>query len=575
MDRRSFLLSTVTVGSAAALAACTKQTAQPQTSGSAGATGSGLAVPPLNLDKCNNPEQQATGGTKPAAPGYSMPLAPAGTTIRVSTWDNYDTSRSYNKNLPVWQEIEKRTGVHVDWDVAEYTEWSTSMSTRLSANRDIPDFFAIPYPMDPVQLGLNGVIAPLNDLIDKYAPNIKANIFDPHPDIKKLLTAPDGNIYALTSLVYPGSYADPYGLIIRNDWLKKLGLREPGTLDDWYTVLKAFKTENPSGSGKKDEIPMIASNGQSSMFVYGNALGLHLTFGGNSITYPDAHGKLIYEQVDPRFRELLVWFNKLYREKLIDPQFYKSTATDQLQKVTNNRVGADQDFTNRCLQWDLAQAKAGNPEADWIMTAPPTSDINHSPYYELFGPTTGSWAISAHAKDPVTLIKWLDYIWASDEGNTLVTYGIEGKTYTVGANNRLKFTDWVAKNSEGLDPNTALRYYGAEPNLPWTRMADGPLSELDWDISRTNTKWYQNAKAVQCFQTRSFFLPLLGTPEESNEAAQITKDLFTYQFETVTKFILGQESLATGWDKYVRTMNGLGLPRYLAILQKQRDRYND
>src|SRR5262245_8043123 len=132
MDRRAFLRSTIALGGTAALAACSAKSGLPATSATKPSSG-GFTVPPLRLAKCNNPAAQATGGTVPASPGYALPLAPPGTKIKVSTWDNYDTSRSYNHKLPVWQEIEKRTGVGVDWDVAAYPDWATSMSTRLSA----------------------------------------------------------------------------------------------------------------------------------------------------------------------------------------------------------------------------------------------------------------------------------------------------------------------------------------------------------------------------------------------------------------------------------------------------------
>ncbi len=48
----------------------------------------------------------------------------------------------------------------------------------------------------------------------------------------------------------------------------------PQTLDEFYTVLKAFKENDPNGNGKQDEIPMCGGEKQSnpSILIY-SALG--------------------------------------------------------------------------------------------------------------------------------------------------------------------------------------------------------------------------------------------------------------------------------------------------------------
>ena len=43
------------------------------------------------------------------------------------------------------------------------------------------------------------------------------------------------------------------------DWLEKLGLEEPQTTEELYEVLKAFKTQDPNGNGKANEIPLTGS----------------------------------------------------------------------------------------------------------------------------------------------------------------------------------------------------------------------------------------------------------------------------------------------------------------------------
>ena len=42
---------------------------------------------------------------------------------------------------------------------------------------------------------------------------------------------------------------------IRQDWLDKISMKAPTTLDELYTVLKAFKEQDPGGVGKCNVVP--------------------------------------------------------------------------------------------------------------------------------------------------------------------------------------------------------------------------------------------------------------------------------------------------------------------------------
>lgn len=98
---------------------------------------------------------------------------------------------------------------------------------------------------------VEGALIPLEDLIKEYAPNIQ-KVFDEHPEYIAGSVASDGKLYYIPSL-YEGKPS--MGFYIRQDWLDKLGLETPTTLDEYYNVLKAFREQDPNGNGKKDEVP--------------------------------------------------------------------------------------------------------------------------------------------------------------------------------------------------------------------------------------------------------------------------------------------------------------------------------
>jgi len=531
------------------------------------------AQTPAATPAAADPEALSNGGTVPAPPGYDLPIAEPGTvTFRVATSDNGYAPRSYTQGLEVWAEIEKRTGVKVAWEVTPSAQYNDVMSVRIGAASDLPDIVSLPTSIDPVGAGQNNIAIPLGDLIDQHAPNIKA-FFDEFPDARRLMTAPDGEIYALSSVVTDAAYADAMGIIYREDWRDQLGIAEPTTLDEWYTMLKRFKTDILEANGVTDVAPMMGGNSNlfGAIMQFGHALGLHPLYSQG--WHADESGKVEYEFIDDRFKELIGWFNKLYSEKLLDPRFYTSTHEDRTQLVTTNHVGVDADFINRATEWGKVQAQAGVTDAKWVMAVPPVSEQYPDPYYELYGPLSGWYSITPKAKQPELAIQWLDYVWASDEGNTLVSYGLENLTYTVGDDKRLLFTDWVTKNPQGLDPNSALRYYGAMPYFVWIRANRGPLSEQAWDITRINPAAEANAKKVGPYLIPSF-PKVLPTAEESKETAGILADLTTFQQEAVLKMVLGQDDLESGWKKYLSTMQDLGVDRLIEIKQTQYDRYS-
>src|SRR5699024_10973892 len=111
-----------------------------------------------------------------------------------------------------------------------------------------------------VKYGEQGLIIPLEDLIEEYAPNIQ-KMFEERPDVKKSITTLDGHIYALPRVVKEGGtsswYMSPFWYNGR--WLDELGVDElPETTEELYDLLVRFRDEDPNGNGEADEIPLSA-----------------------------------------------------------------------------------------------------------------------------------------------------------------------------------------------------------------------------------------------------------------------------------------------------------------------------
>ena len=272
----------------------------------------------------SNKETSNTGSEQAAAPVDVTFFAPQG---KAPLEDN-----DYTKL------VEKKFNVNIKWDLAP-ADALTDRRQLLLASGDYPEVFLEgKFNNTDIQTyGKQGVFIPLNDLIDKYAPNIK-KVMEEKPYFKDAITAPDGNIYGLPRLneCYHCTYSQKYWM--NKEWLDKLGLKVPTTTDELYTVLKAFKSQDPNGNGKHDEIPLT---GAPNKYVWNGNIDAFIM---NAFIYNDndkyltvKDGKVDFAANKPEWKEGLAYMNKLYKDGLIDPAAF--TQNDQAIGQLGNRQG--------------------------------------------------------------------------------------------------------------------------------------------------------------------------------------------------------------------------------------------
>jgi putative aldouronate transport system substrate-binding protein len=124
----------------------------------------------------------------------------------------------------------------------------------------------------------------------------------------------DGKIFGL----YSNRPLGRNGIIYRSDWLKKLGLSEPKTIDDFYKLLVAFRDRDPDGNGKADTYGMVVPYVKNNPIVFKQLL---VMFGGANEWGVAADGSLLPYHQFPEYMECLKFWKKMYDEKLINQDF--------------------------------------------------------------------------------------------------------------------------------------------------------------------------------------------------------------------------------------------------------------
>ena len=164
--------------------------------------------------------------------------------------------KAFNGELPVFRKATEMTNIRLKGIASKNQSDEVQAFHLMLITGNIPDIIGYEYPIELEKLGAEKKVIPLEKLIEDHAPNIK-KFFDENPEYKKDAVAADGHIYMIPNYNDYENIRTSQGYYIRKDWLRKLGLKEPKTVEELYEVLIAFRDKDPNGNGKKDEIPVF------------------------------------------------------------------------------------------------------------------------------------------------------------------------------------------------------------------------------------------------------------------------------------------------------------------------------
>lgn len=416
------------------------------------------------------------------------------------------------------------------------------------------------YPGGPVKAMLDKIIIRLNDYLPKYAPNLNRYLTQ-HPDVKKLIVTDEGDIYG-----FPVLREDPkincfyYGPQVRADWLKKLNLQPPETVDDWYKMLKAFVTKDPNGNGKKDERGFSIIRGTSNpryAFDYSSFL---VGAWGIKTDFFQVNGKVKYGPLEPQFKQFIATLQKWWKEGLIDPDILTMNQKAIKANVQNDIIGAYIGLLGGDMGFFLNLGK------DIIGVKYPVLKKGQQPIVGQaeFVFAKRSAAITTACKNIPLAMKVLDWGY-SKEGYMAFNFGIEGKTYVI-KDGRPVYTDEILKNPQGLDPMTAMAKYGRSP-------ISGPFVQARDYAIQLIMAWPQQRDAVNIWslcKNEIVLPPLSFTDEESKHIANIMNTVNTYYDEMFLRFITGK---TTNVDAFVKTLKQMKIDEAIKIYQTAYDRF--
>ena len=460
--------------------------------------------------------------------------------------------KPFDNEYPVFLKAAEKTNIKLKGVVSDSSSDSKQSFNLMVASGDMADIIA--YDRTRIQeLALEGAFAPLDDLIDEYAPHIKA-FFSSHPRIKKHATASDGKIYHIPFIPDGDSAC---GWFIRMDWLKKLNLEVPKNIDELYTVLKAFKEGDPNGNGEADEIPFFNRNTTHTEKL----ADLLLLWGAHEKWYLDGD-TVKFGPMEPAYKTAYENLAKWYSEGLIDMEIFTRGKTARDVVLRANTGGMTHDWFASTSGYN---DKITDIDGFSFLPFAPPADING----EVIERTVrsklswGGWAISSSNKHLIETIKYFDFFF-TEEGRRLMNFGIEGETYTM-VNGEPVFMDFILNADGGAV--RALREYGCQT-------VTGYQQDFNYEKQWMNPIAFAGvAEYVKGDFFMEKFPTFQYTTDENTRLSELMVAINTLRDETSQKWILGAGNVTSGYDEYVKSLTKFNIKEATGIQQDAYDRF--
>lgn len=268
----------------------------------------------------------------------------------------------------VWTKgYERELGIQLKYDwIVERANAANKLNVTL-AGGDLPDIFAVGHTQYK-QLLEAGKIADLTQVYDAYASEQVKQFYSLGADGLKPVKQGD-KLYGLTD--YSGSYDTAPVVYIRTDWMNKLKLKPPTTMDELMQIAKAFTDDDPDGNGKQDTYGIALNKDLDSGWTI-KMNGFMSAYHAYPQTWiKDQAGTLVYGSIQPEMKTALAQLQELYKAGVIDQEFGTKDVSKASESIMAGKAGI---FIGPLSSPFAISAMMQNPEVDWTAYPVPSAD---------------------------------------------------------------------------------------------------------------------------------------------------------------------------------------------------------
>lgn len=524
----------------------------------------------LGMTACGGEAQEPATGASTEVTQMSSEMAPEEATYPLTTEkqtlsiyirDNSNGVIGDYGKVKAFEAAEEKLGV--DFEFIHPTIGSEADQFNLMiGSGNYPDVIVWEYSSSPMgisELVDNGVLIDMDSMIRQYAPNYLKTL-EKDPAYPKEVRSDDGKYRAFYT--FTASIPLTSGPVFRTDILNKYDLTIPETVDEWTNVLTTLKEKDPNIT-----YPLSACKNYVGEVWFNELLPAYNTRIDFCL---DDNGQVVYGPVTDNFKAYLGKLSEWYEAGLIDPEFMSNDSKALSAKISDGTSAVATLAANSGIRNLTQNMRPSNP--DFMLTGAqwPVKNAGEKSSYVLEGGITHCGvqaAITSSCSDPVLATKVLDYFY-SQEGSDLLSWGIEGESYTVEDGTK-KFTDKIVNNPEGKPSTETILEYA----LPVYGFVNAMDKDAYIQLAVTLPEQGEARDLWQSLDSGATLPKLAVAKESANEYRMIMNEVKTYVQESYIQFVTGQANLESDWDTYVNTLNGMDLEYATECMAKAYESY--
>ncbi|MHA6530831.1 type 2 periplasmic-binding domain-containing protein [Paenibacillus sp. BAC0078] len=543
----------------------------------------------VSLAGCEGNDKREPSNSNGEASGVNaQPAVTAGNVYK----DRYDPEVTITTVWGVDPELKFKNGESIENNVA--TRWAkekfginvkslwsitdtggafgTKLRLSMSSGQEMPDIVTIGTADAAVAQDLidSGMYAEVGSLFDKYASSTWKAAMAQDPSVWNPYIR-DGKKMGLPVLDY--AYNHDYILWFRQDWLDKLHLKVPVTIEELEKVMEAFKYHNPDGLTPEQVTPLSIGFKTTMNTWMGDPSWIFGAYGALPQQWNvGADGRLEYGSVDARMKKGLAklkeWLGKGYIPQEAGLWDENKTAEPAVAGTAGIIPGP-----YWMSGWPLKDTLQNVPDAVWapgvIPAGPDGTVMRHGTQY-----ANGVTLISKKMKHPEAFFTYENYLFDNfadpQPGSGLDNGLFAGYDYELSASGKMLSSDKISGGYVNSIRYLLVRDGARIPDAQMKAMlhlADGmePASRLEKDVAVNYGKATPAAAKVLLKQKEKSFKNMFTGPTTETMKAKLDY-LNNLESETFSAIIYGEQPLddfdsfvadwkAGGGDRITREVN--------------------
>lgn len=512
--------------------------------------------------------EQSSAAAEPVDPmaKYDPPITISSIFV-VDDTIKYKDGESYEDNAWV-RAYEDELGIKIDYKWTVPQVQASDKINVLIATNDLPDLMNV--DMKQLQRLVESKeesIAPLDQVYNDYATDLTKGI-RPLDDIAFKSANFNGKLMALPHNATTGLDRVPV-MWIRQDWLDKLNLEKPTTMDELTAVAEAFVKNDPDGNGKDDTYGIGLTKDILNTFAGADSMFFsYHAYPGKWIQGDD--GSIVYGSIQPEMKDALLKLQELYAKGVFDPEFGTKDSGKVAEYTSAGRIGIEMGMMWN-PSWPLNSSKDNDENADWV--ACPLVTTDDEPVISIVDiPVSNYVVVNKDCEHPEAVVKMLNLFYEKVFGETADphTYwetsdGIQAFKYAPIMSEKLYQNLDTHKNClEAIEKNDASSLSSIEMSYYEKMMnaRNGSVLSADWCMDAIYGEEGAFTVLEKCEEEKSYlYNAFYGAPTETmatkgsnivSNAGQLSK----MENEVFTKIIMGAP--IETFDDFVEDWNRLG-----------------